>query len=35
MGIGCHRSEQDDDGDARVVLKSPMECEKVTGPAEI
>ena len=35
MGVGCYRSEQGDDGDASVILKSPMELEEITSPAKI
>jgi hypothetical protein len=35
MGVGCYRSEQGDDGDARVILKSPMELAGITSPAKI
>jgi len=32
MNVGCHRSEQDDDGDACGILRSPMESEEITNP---
>jgi hypothetical protein len=35
MSIGCPRSEHDDDGNAHGILRSPMEFEEITCPAEI
>jgi hypothetical protein len=35
MSVGCPRSEQDDDGDPHGILRSPMEFEEITCPAEI
>ena len=35
MSIGCPKSKQYDDGDARGILRSLMEFEEITSPAEM
>ena len=35
MSVGFPRSEQDDDGDACGILRSPIEFEEITSPTEI
>jgi len=35
MSGGCPSSEQDDDGNARGIPRSPKEFENLTDPAEM
>jgi hypothetical protein len=32
MSAGCHRIEEDDDGNACGILRSPVESEEITSP---